>query len=146
MNVCVVGEGPWDVGGECAGEDYDGDVPLVIAGIAREEIGRGRRFGWWPQTLDELPKVHPSAKKDWPRSPADGAAQQLSAALYLASQGTESGRFDALVLVRDSRWKGHEERERACRQVLDVEAPLIPHSALIRMPSENGGSACRRPP
>ncbi len=28
----------------------------------------------------------------------------------------------------------------------DVEAPLIPHSALVAMPSENGGSACRRPP
>ena len=130
MNICVVGEGRWDVGGMCAGERYDGDVPLVVGRIAREKVGRGVRFGccrWgviertedWPDDWkDGWPAVHPAPAERWPRPPAEGTARQLWTALCLASQGTESGDFDALVFVRDSRWDGHDEREKACRQVL----------------------------
>ncbi|MBI5490749.1 MAG: hypothetical protein HY905_25675 [Deltaproteobacteria bacterium] len=118
MKVCVAGEGIWDVGWSRNREDgpeYAGDVPLILAAIVRERLGRNRRFvceGW---THAGLPHVHPPIADGWPRPPAEALAREL---LFAAAAASHRDDVDALVFVRDSRLDGHEDRRRACEQVL----------------------------
>ncbi|MDI7266727.1 MAG: hypothetical protein QME96_01885 [Myxococcota bacterium] len=120
MRICVAGEGIFDVGWDRdrdrpEGPEYAGDVPLILARLIREHLGRDRRFACLRWTKDDLPRVHPSTAEGWPRPPAEARARELQAALWAASR--EEG-IDALVFVRDSRLEDHDLRLRKCREVL----------------------------
>ncbi len=110
MKIVVVGEGEWDVGGTCEGEDYQGDIPLIIRQILKE-YGCHKRFSIIPWALNDKELFG----RLQPKPGADIRARKLERAIGKAL--SEPAR-DAFVFVIDGRTTEMNHLRRALKTVI----------------------------